>query len=58
MYLSRPVQKLYPLEIKSHRDGGWVGTVPEKSNCTETNKSKRSTSPRKAALDAKNANLG
>jgi hypothetical protein len=53
VYLSRPVQKLYPLEIKSQREGGWVGTAPEKSNCAETNKSKRSTPPRKAALDSK-----
>ena len=29
-YLSRPVQKLYLLEIKSQREGGWVGTAPKK----------------------------
>ena len=51
VYLSQPVQKLYPLEIKSQREGGWVGTVPKKGQCAENNKSKRSTPPRKAALD-------
>ena len=52
VYLSRPVQKLYPLEIKSQREGGWVGTLPKKGQCAENNKSKRSTPPRKAALDS------
>ena len=52
MYLSRPVQKLYPLEIKSQKGGGWVGTAPVKDKSAENNKSKRSTPPRRAARDA------
>ena len=52
-YLSRSVQKLYPLEIKNQREGGRVGTVQEKGNCAENNKSKRSTPLRNTAVDSR-----
>ena len=51
-YLSTPVQKLYPLEIKSQKGGGWVGTAPGNGKCAENSKSKRSTPPRMAARKA------